>query len=258
VFNVSDLSGRQRGLDQPLTWITFHRVRFLTPINGNERHFDAPMGAAHWIFGPDSPLNENGLRTRISDVWGGAAFYTDRSSAEAVIDDPIASLPYTSEVIEAWHALLCPISHRGETTWFGQIEDASRFKPAAQDPGGALVVMTSAGFDTLPPDELKADLPRRIDFSRNVDRVIDWYGTLPGKIVPGGFQPVPLGPDGMTFSLWRDDAAMAEVAYKPGIHRTQLDRYKAEHTADRSSFTRARLLRFVGNWNGDKRRVATA
>jgi hypothetical protein len=55
------------------------------------------------------------------------------------------------------------------------------------------------------------------------------------------FQTGSVGTDGMTFTLWENDAAMAEAAYRPGIHRTQLERYKMEQTADHSSFTRERI-----------------
>lgn len=50
----------------------------------------------------------------------------------------------------------------------------------------------------------------------------------------------------MTFSVWKDDAAMMDAAYRTGTHRAQIDRYKAEKTADRTSFTRARLLASAG------------
>lgn len=246
---MSDLSGPEH--NRPLTWMTFHRVRFPVVVDANEQHFDGPKTAAHWLVGPDSRLDDGGLRTTISDVWGGMAFYTDRSAAEAVVDDPATLLPSLSEAVEAWHAVLCPVNHRGQTTWFGQMQNAARLVPTVTDPGGLLAVMTSAGFNTLPPEELKADLPRRIDFNRNVDRVLDWYGTLPNNMLRANFNLRYLGVDGLTFTLWRSDAAMTEAAYKSGVHRIQVDRYKTEHTADRSSFTRARLLRSTGTWDGN-------
>ena len=189
---------------------------------------------------------------------GRGSFLYCRAAAEAVIDDPVRALPFLSGTVEAWHALLCPISHRGQVNWFGRLEDAARFKPSAEDPGGPLVVMTSAGFDPLPREELQADMPRRIDFITNVHRVLDWYASLPGDILPGNFQVGSARTDGMTVSLWRNDTAMMEAAYKPGIHRTQLDRYKTESIADRTSFTRARRVRSVGCWSGKERGGARA
>jgi hypothetical protein len=187
-----------------------------------------------------------------SDVWGGVAFYENRAAAEAAIDDPM-TLPDCTDAVEAWHGLLCPITHRGETAWFGDLENASRFVPAGRDddPGGRLVVLASAGFNDLPPDQMTADMPRRLDFLRNVDRVVEWYATLPTNLARANFVLRAMGHiDGLTVSVWESDDAMLAAAYKPGTHRTQIDRYKTEHTADRSSFTRARLLRAKGSWDG--------
>jgi len=56
--------------------------------------------------------------------------------------------------------------------------------------------------------------------------------------------------DGFTFTFWRDDSAMRTFAYRPGVHKEQMDRYKKIHNADRTSFTRLRVLDSVGTWNG--------
>jgi hypothetical protein len=50
--------------------------------------------------------------------------------------------------------------------------------------------------------------------------------------------------------VWRDDASMSAFAYRAGEHRSQIERYKREQTADRTSFTRFRALRTSGSWNG--------
>jgi hypothetical protein len=141
--------------DRPFTYMTFHRVRFSSPLNASKTSISGPNCALHWLFGPQSATGEDGIRTRESDLWGGAAFYADLSEAQAVYANVSAEL-----------------------------------------------------------------------------------------------RPNPIGTDGITFSLWRDDASMMAAAYRPGVHRTQLDRYRVEHTADRSSFTRARIMCCSGTWDG--------
>jgi len=64
------------------------------------------------------------------------------------------------------------------------------------------------------------------------------------------FAPVTRGDDGVTMSLWRDDASMGNFAYRPGLHSRLVERYKAENMADRSSFTRCRIMRTLGQWGG--------
>jgi hypothetical protein len=65
-----------------------------------------------------------------------------------------------------------------------------------------------------------------------------------------GFSSYVMRGGQLTMSLWRDDASMANFAYRPDLHRTLADHYKAEHTADRTSFTRCRIMRTVGQWGG--------
>lgn len=235
-----------------LTWMTIHRLRFDQPVDAKSGGVSEPVGAALALIGPDSRLDASGLRGSSSAVWGGICFYEDRAAAETAMDDP-QTIPACGHAVEAWHGLLCPISHRGETAWFGALENANCFVPAGRDddPGGRLVVLTSAGFNDLPPDQLLDDMPRRMDFSRNVDRVVAWYATLPANLARANFHLRAMGHvDGLTVSVWSSDEAMIAAAYKLGVHRTQIDRYRTEQTADRSSFTRARLIRSKGTWEG--------
>ena len=147
--------------NRPFTYMTFHRVRFSSPISAHETTISGPKRALEWVFGTDSTLTDYGLRTRVSDVWGGAAFYGDPSEAREAFTNVLTELSFAHEVVDAWHALICPISHKGETNWFGSLDHASNFVPSKSDPGGPLLVLTSAGYDALTGDALKADLPRR-------------------------------------------------------------------------------------------------
>lgn len=232
-------------------WLTFHIAQFAQPIAAEAKSFDGPAAAVVWRFGPDSPLGATGLRTRIGDVWGGVGLYTDRAAAQAVIDEPATHLGFMSDALQSWHAMLQPIAHRGEVNWFGPLQGKPTLDTSRDDPGGLMVVLTTAGYDALPPEKLQADLPRRIDFVANVERVRAWYATLPGNLARGVFNFAPLGTDGLTFSVWKEDAAMTDAAYRSGTHRAQIDRYKAEKTADRTSFTRARLVHSSGTWRGN-------
>jgi hypothetical protein len=231
-------------------YMTFHRFKFHAPIKARDRQLRGPGSASYWLCGPARPLGVDRLINRVNSIWFGLAFYGDRAQAETVVDRAPHLLPDCADATETWHAALCPISHRGQTNWFGAVEDAQQFRPSKKDPGGLLVVMTSAGFNVLPADDLKVDLPRRLDFVANVDRVLEWFATLPGNLVRENYEVGAPVTDGLTFSLWRSDEDMLKAAYHPGIHRTQLERYKSEHTADRTSFTRARLIACSGTWDG--------
>ena len=59
-----------------------------------------------------------------------------------------------------------------------------------------------------------------------------------------------MGDDGVTMSVWRSDSAMIDTMYRPGLHRTQVERHRRDNLADRTSFTRFRVLDTQGLWNG--------
>ena len=56
--------------------------------------------------------------------------------------------------------------------------------------------------------------------------------------------------DTVTATFWRDDAAVPAFAYRDSEHKSQMDRYRELGTADRTSFTRFRVLESQGSWNG--------
>jgi len=84
-----------------------------------------------------------------------------------------------------------------------------------------------------------------------------YYATLPRNIRRAVYSGGSVdGVEGMTVSLWADDAAMIAAVYRPGYHRTQMDDQKETGGFfDFSSFTRARILASTGTWDGSVRIV---
>jgi len=222
-------------------WITFHRWLFVDEHTPDTLAIAAPEGAVWWHCGADSPVGPDGLRTLRGRSWAGAGFYRDRPSADRVLDDPGARFPHLPAFVEDFHCLLRPIRFHGDCRWLERAD--AEIAVADSDPDGPVVVLTSAGYDDIGPDQHA----RMLDFRNNVDAVRAWYDSIDGNIVNGGYAT---GTDGMTFSLWRSDAAMRDAAYGAGLHRTQLDRQKSERMADRTSYTRTRLMRHSGTWDG--------
>ena len=228
-------------------WMVFHRVRFSKPIDGNNNPFPGPERADAWRFYPKSPLNADGMYTNISDEWGGFGLYSARHNAEKVFEAPEDHLPFLGDTVESYHALVAPYSHHGKVNWRGQVMENSSITTAPTDPGGPLVVFTSAGYDNPGPD----DLPRIGNFLREVDKVQEYFGTLPENIRRAVFSGSAVDAhDGMTVSIRRNDAAMMKAAYKPGHHRDQMNYHSEKGHFDRSSFTRGRIISSKGSWGG--------
>jgi len=228
-------------------WITLHRMRFPAPISAWKRTFPAVSNAAVWRFCPYHTPGVDGLPTRVSAVWGGMAIWSCRSDAETMIANPRSALPMLDETLEAWHCLANPFAHRGQVKWREAMESDTAIRPAPQDPGGRLAIVTSAGFDLL-KDDFK---PRAIRFTAAVTEVLDWYGTLDSNLRRGAFNGGHDGREGFTLSLWRSDDAMRAAAYHPGQHRDRMDQSRDGAMMDRSSFTRLRVLSSHGDWEGD-------
>lgn len=228
-------------------WIVFHRIRFAFPIDGTGNPFPGPERAEAWRFYPATPQGPNGMRTNISDEWGGFGIYSSRAAAEEVFERPDHHLEFLVDAVEEFHALVVPYSHRGKVNWRGTLKENDTFATCPSDPGGPLMVITSAGYENPGPD----DVARIANFIREVDRVQDFYGTLPDNIRRAVFSgPGVDGHDGMTISLWRTDAAMMAAAYKPGHHREQMDYQREFGHFDHSSFSRTRILASKGSWGG--------
>ena len=96
------------------------------------------------------------------------------------------------------------------------------------------------------------DLSKSIaaDFRRNVDRIRLVAEAAENNLAVQVFAPDVRGDDGVTMTVWRDDAAMTAFAYRAGHHRDEVGRYKRHKTADRTSFTRLRSLGTSGTWHG--------
>lgn len=228
-------------------WLTVHRVRLKAMRDGTGNPYPAPDGAICWRFYPDPPPTKTGERPPISDIWGGFAIYPTRAAAEAAFAAGDGALRLADECAESWRALVVPVRHHGVSNWRGYPMKDATFRPAPKDPGGPLMVITSAGYENPGP----AEMPRIADFRARVEQVRADYASraenrrvavFSGVLVDGG--------DGMTMSIWRDQPSMMGAAYQPGAHRGHLDAHKEKPVFDRSSFSRFRILASSGTWDG--------
>lgn len=228
-------------------WITLHRIRFAHEIAAPDRAFPGPAAADFWRFCPTQARGPSGMPTFTSDCWGGLALYPDRASAEAVLDAPTEHLPFLDEALEQWHALLVPHAHRGEVKWRDEVQDGTAVRPGRDSREGPLVIVTTAGYVSRDPDQF----PRIRTFLDGIEEVLAFYGSLPDNMRRATFNGGFDGRDGFTCSIWRNDAAMLQAAYRDGRHRELMEQSRDGSLFDRSSFTRARVVASQGSWDGD-------
>ena len=234
------------------SWMSIHLFRFDEPAGAEDLVLPSPpTGAVIWKVGPDSPgpdspLGVDGLPTGISPVWCIVGLYRDRAFADTVLDMGAMTFASFGKAIESWHCIARPIAHRGELNWLDRKQPGLVFDVNTVDPGGPMLVMTTAGFDLGP----NTDMDRIRDWFANVVLARDSVDTMPGLMLRQIFGPIVPEDDGVTLTLWKNDSAMLRFAYQSVLHRKLVDRYKAEHTADRTSFTRFRPVRSSGTWGG--------
>lgn len=231
---------------EPCRWVTWHFLRFpeiRTPemLDLSQR----PAGAAGWEIGVDSPPRPDGSREQ-SGVWCAVGLYPHRDEAEQAVADPGTFMPFVAETVEAWHALLMPVAHRGECNHLDRGTPGAVLDAHGEDPGGPLVVMTTGGY-VVGPD---FDRSRAIDFTHRSARVREVATLAPGNLVQQVFYPHIPGGDPVTMTVWQSDSAMSAFAYRSGLHREMIERHKRVGMLDRTSFTRLRAVRTSGSWNG--------
>ena len=174
--------------------------------------------------------------------------HADIASAQALMDDAVIAFPWLAEAAETWRGVLQPFRHHGAANHLDPGHPGALFEalaPAAE-PAGPVVAITTVGWNR---DGL--DMGRVREFGTGAMAVRMSMTGVPGlRTQHSAFFPGVLDVDPLTVSFWRDEASIRAFAYGHGPHRRQLDRLRAENLADRTSFTRCRVLHSTGTWQG--------
>ena len=196
-----------------------------------------------WKIGPSGPIRPDGYRLP-GEIWCAVGLFSDLAPARAALQAIECYMPFAPNSVESWHQLLLPVRHQGQCNHLDRECPDEVFAVSSADPGGALVVITTAGYHPGPRVE------RLIAFRRGVDEVNDWLLQVEGCLASRAITPHTFGDDGFTLSVWRDDASMLNAIYRAGSHREKMDWHKSVSAFDRSSFTRLRILETRGHWEG--------
>lgn len=226
-------------------WITFHRLRFAESVSSRDRTFPPIAGADCWVFGVDNGSDRT--FTGASDIWGGLGIWRSREAAEAMIAAPGDAMPWLGETVAAWHCLGIPIAHRGTINWRGHLQNGDAIRLSSTDPGGPLAVMTTVGFASRGDGTTRSRIGR---FIQGVFEVLDYFAEQPSNLRKDSFLPSD-GKDPLTFTLWSSDEGMRQAVYRSGTHSTWMAAERAEPLSDRTSFTRFRVIRSWGDWDGN-------
>ena len=174
--------------------------------------------------------------------------HADVDSARRLVGDRVTCAPWLAEARESWCGVLQPFRHHGTANLVDRASPGVLFETtaSADGNGGPVVAITTVGWNRE-----GLDMNRVREFGAGVMAVRMSMTGVPGMHTQHSFFfPGVLEVDPVTVTFWRDEAAIRAFAYEQGTHRRQLDRYRAENLADRTSFTRFRVLHCTGTWHG--------
>jgi hypothetical protein len=233
------------------THLTVRLVRFDDIRVITETDSSAVGDPLRTIVGADTRAADAPFASATGSVWAVLGLFGDETSARADYEAGDAAIPWAADPAEVWTGLCRPLSHRGEVDHLGNAEPGSTYvasdTPDAREGDEPFAVLTTVGWNFDAPD---FDIDRAIDFGLGVIAVRESMADTDGLHSQQSFTVAGMAADAFTFTFWRDDSAMRAFAYRPGVHKEQMDRYKQIHNADRTSFTRLRVLDQAGTWNG--------
>lgn len=133
-------------MDERPRYATAHWLRFPEITTAAQLALSGkPAGADSWKIGPSGPVGPDGYRLP-SNIWCGVGLFRELDAAEAAMEKKDLFMPFVASAIELWHLLLLPVRHRGECNHLNREEPGEIFEVTAADPGGPVVVITTAGF----------------------------------------------------------------------------------------------------------------
>jgi hypothetical protein len=200
-----------------------------------------------WMVGGDEIAAGTKVGSQEASSWVAFGLHSEEESARVLVDAGVAAVPCLEEAAEIWSAVLQPFGHRGEVNWLDHESPGQAFSIDGEgrnrDP---FVVVTSVGWTI----DDRFDPSRAADFAAGSELVRRSMSSADGLHSRQIFNFPNFAEDTVTITFWRDDAAMRAFAYRAGEHKVQVDRYRKLGTADRTSFTRFRVLESHGSWNG--------
>ena len=173
--------------------------------------------------------------------------HEDAASARRFV---AARAAWLDEAQEVWSGILAPFRHHGSANYLDRTNPGLLFE--SMTPAGLadhpVVALTTAGWNVVE----SLDMNRVREFGAGVLAVRASMTGVPGlRSQQSFFFPRLLECDPATLTFWNDEASIRAFAYGQGSHRRQLDRHRNDGLADRTSFTRFRVLSSAGTWYGE-------
>jgi hypothetical protein len=230
----------KQSLTISLVLASFDTIR--TP--GDSNALDFP-GLLFFSIGADTRAAVTAADSQHAFRFALMGIHEDEKSAKDFVDNIETISSWVKEAKEIWSAVLQPFHHKGEANYLNKENPGKLFDVLAESPGTnvPVVVITTAGWATVDMNRVKefGDGAAGVRISMTA---VDGLHSQQSFFFPG-----LIALDPMTVTLWRDAVSVGKFAYGQHTHRMQLDKQNEKNIADRTSFTRCKILSCKGTWH---------
>jgi hypothetical protein len=222
----------------------FEGLRAAGPIGG-----ELPEGLLFCTVGADWRASGSDLTRQEAFVFLLLGLHDSVAAAHEFVAARGRVAPWMGEACEVYAAVLEPYRHKGEVNFLDRdtprlLFDGLGMAAGSEEP---FISITSVGWNVGP----ELDMNRVREFSNGVMAVRMAMTGMAGLHSQQTFAfEKGIAVDPVTVTFWKDDAAARQFAYGPAVHKLPMDRYRMEDLADRTSFTRCRVVESEGSWYG--------
>jgi hypothetical protein len=226
------------------TAITLIFAHFADPLSKDSDQSLHPEGALGHIAGSEIHWAITGAPRRQRMIRSWLTFWPDDMKANAFLTERHDRIPLLQSAEQTSVALLAPFATHGDVNWFDPSPQPLGLSLAQRpDKTDPVFVITSAGLGGF--GRGAAAFGRG---TRKVRRAMQNHEALmfEGQILPDDPRI-----DGPTLSLWPNQSAVLDFAYKSDPHKTAMKVVEHDDIL-RGSFTRCAVRSFDGYWNGKR------
>ena len=223
------------------TAITVISARFAEDLSSGADNSVTPPDAIQQIAGSETTWAETGLPSRGRRVRSWLTFWPGESLARAHVDNVQAAIPLLGTAESITTAVLLPYSTHGDVNWFGKPGEIPLDSNPRPEKGAPVFVITSLGLGSIGPGA--------VAFGQGNHAIRKTIRSQPGLRFEAQILADNPVTDGVTMTLWDNEASVIDFAYRQDPHRTAM-KVKEHKDISRGSFTRSAVRHFSGSWDG--------
>jgi len=224
--------------------ITLISAQFEDDLSARSDESGVPASALGHVAGSEAHWAASGLPSRKRNVRSWLTFWADENAAHQFVEKRNDHIPLLADATDVLTAVLQPFAAHGDVNWFDGSAAALNFQLAQRpDKTAPVFIITSAGFGGFGSGA--------IAFGQGTHTVREAVQGQDGVRYEAQILADDPKIDGVTLSLWDNQMAVMDFAYKRDPHKSVMAVMDHEDVV-RGSFTRCLVKSFDGIWQGKR------